>query len=75
VTGPITVFNKTIYGTSNSLEIAGHQRLNSRHLQLDIFVKNGSGGEGFNYLQFLGWVYMWGAILHWLAAIFNGMSD
>jgi hypothetical protein len=33
VTGPITIFNKTIY---------------------DTFVQNGSGGEGFDYLQFIG---------------------
>jgi hypothetical protein len=51
VTGPITVFNKTIY---------------------DIFVKNGSGGEGFDYHQFIGWVYLWGAILHWITAFTNG---
>jgi hypothetical protein len=51
VTGPITIFNKTIY---------------------DIFVKNGSGGADFNYLQFIGWVYMWGAILHWVSALLNG---
>ena len=53
VTGPITVFNKTIY---------------------DIFVKNGSGGEGFDYHQFIGWVYLWGAILHWITAFTNGES-
>lgn len=51
VTGPITVFNKTIY---------------------DIFVTNGSGGEGFDYHQFIGWVYLWGAILHWITAFTNG---
>lgn len=51
VTGPITVFNKTIH---------------------TIFVKNGSGGPDFNYLHFLGWVYLWGAILHWVTALFNG---
>lgn len=54
VTGPITVFNKTIY---------------------DIFVKNGSGGPDFNYLHFIGWVYLWGAILHWITALFNGERD
>lgn len=52
VTGPITIFNKTIY---------------------DIFVKNGNGGADFNYLQFIGWVYMWGAILHWVSAFFNSL--
>ncbi len=25
------------------------------------------------YLHFMGWVYLWGAILHWTTAIFNGM--
>lgn len=53
VTGPITVFNKTIY---------------------DIFVKNGSGGPDFVYLHFIGWVYLWGAILHWVSALLNGKS-
>ncbi|KAH8085946.1 anion exchanging protein [Cristinia sonorae] len=24
-----------------------------------------------NYLQFVGWVYLWGAILHWVTAILN----
>lgn len=24
-----------------------------------------------NYLQFVGWVYLWGAILHWITAILN----
>jgi Na+-transporting NADH:ubiquinone oxidoreductase subunit NqrE len=53
VTGPITIFNKTIY---------------------DIFVKNGAAtpGGGFDYLQFIGWVYMWAAILHWISALLNG---
>ncbi|KAL1408759.1 hypothetical protein Q8F55_005572 [Vanrija albida] len=46
VTGPITVFNKTIY---------------------DIF----EGRDDFNYLHFMGWVYLWGAILHWVAAAMN----
>jgi hypothetical protein len=53
VTGPITVFNKTIY---------------------TIFVTNGSGGEGFNYHHFIGWVYLWGAIFHWITAFTNGRS-
>ncbi|KAL7420587.1 hypothetical protein Q5752_004538 [Cryptotrichosporon argae] len=48
VTGPITVFNKTIY---------------------DIF----RGRQDFNYLHFMGWVYLWGAILHWLAAGLNAV--
>ena len=24
-----------------------------------------------NYLQFIGWVYLWGAILHWITAALN----
>ena len=24
-----------------------------------------------NYLQFVGWVYLWGAILHWITAALN----
>ncbi|KIM78505.1 hypothetical protein PILCRDRAFT_98396 [Piloderma croceum F 1598] len=47
VTGPITVFNKTIY---------------------DI-TQNTPGAP--NYLQFVGWVYLWSAILHWITAILN----
>lgn len=27
-----------------------------------------------NYLQFMGWVYFWGAILHWITAILNCTS-
>ena len=27
-----------------------------------------------NYLQFIGWVYLWGAILHWITAALNCMS-
>jgi len=45
--GPITVFNKTIY---------------------DI-TQNTPGAP--DYLQFIGWVYLWGAILHWITAILN----
>ena len=26
-----------------------------------------------NYLHFIGWVYMWGAILHWITAALNCM--
>ncbi|WVQ70756.1 hypothetical protein IAR50_000278 [Cryptococcus sp. DSM 104548] len=51
VTGPITVFNKTIY---------------------DIFEKNKSDGP--NYLHFVGWVYLWAAILHWIAAVTNAVQ-
>ncbi|KZT35614.1 anion exchanging protein [Sistotremastrum suecicum HHB10207 ss-3] len=47
VTGPITVFNKTIF---------------------DILQ---SQTDPPDYLQFIGWVYLWGAILHFIAAIFN----
>ncbi|EGN98127.1 hypothetical protein SERLA73DRAFT_169180 [Serpula lacrymans var. lacrymans S7.3] len=47
VTGPITVFNKTIY---------------------DIIEKQPNPP---NYLHFIGWVYLWGAILHWITAILN----
>ncbi len=48
VTGPITVFNKTIY---------------------DIFE---SKADGPNFLHFIGWVYLWGAIFHWIASFTNG---
>ncbi|TYJ55250.1 hypothetical protein B9479_004080 [Cryptococcus floricola] len=51
VTGPITVFNKTIY---------------------DIFEKNKSDGP--DYLHFVGWVYLWAAILHWIAAVTNAVQ-
>jgi MFS superfamily sulfate permease-like transporter len=50
VTGPITVFNKTIF---------------------DIF----QGREDSpNYMHFIGWVYLWAAIFHWIAAFTNGES-
>lgn len=49
VTGPITVFNKTIF---------------------QIF----EGRTDFNYLHFMGWVYLWAAILHWVAAALNSES-
>ncbi|KLT39446.1 hypothetical protein CC85DRAFT_288567 [Cutaneotrichosporon oleaginosum] len=49
VTGPITVFNKTIF---------------------DIF----RGRDDWNYLHFMGWVYLWGAILHWIAAALNAVK-
>ncbi|OWZ59828.1 anion transporter [Cryptococcus neoformans c45] len=51
VTGPITVFNKTIY---------------------DIFERNKTDGP--NYLHFVGWVYLWAAIFHWVAAILNAVQ-
>ncbi|EIW81250.1 hypothetical protein CONPUDRAFT_82277 [Coniophora puteana RWD-64-598 SS2] len=47
VTGPITVFNKTIY---------------------DIIEKQPNPP---NYLHFVGWVYLWSAIIHWVTAILN----
>ncbi|KAF8967092.1 HCO3 transporter family-domain-containing protein [Flammula alnicola] len=47
VTGPITVFNKTIF---------------------DILSRESNPP---NYLHFMGWVYLWGAILHWITAILN----
>ncbi|ORX41176.1 HCO3 transporter family-domain-containing protein [Kockovaella imperatae] len=50
VTGPITVFNKTIY---------------------DIFKGR---NDGFVYLEFMGWVYLWGAIFHWVSALFNAVK-
>ncbi|RXK37225.1 anion transporter [Tremella mesenterica] len=48
VTGPITVFNKTIY---------------------DIFHHH----PNFIYLHFIGWVYLWAAILHWIAALLGAV--
>lgn len=50
VTGPITVFNKTIF---------------------DIFKGR---TDGWDYLHFMGWVYLWAAILHWVAAALNSES-
>ncbi|KIJ67316.1 hypothetical protein HYDPIDRAFT_108033 [Hydnomerulius pinastri MD-312] len=47
VTGPITVFNKTIY---------------------DIIEKQ---PDAPNYLHFVGWVYLWAAIIHWITAMLN----
>ncbi|KIY69845.1 hypothetical protein CYLTODRAFT_442375 [Cylindrobasidium torrendii FP15055 ss-10] len=47
VTGPITVFNKTIYDIIEGEEDAPV------------------------YLHFIGWVYLWAAILHWITAILN----
>ncbi|KAJ7202826.1 HCO3 transporter family-domain-containing protein [Mycena pura] len=47
VTGPITVFNKTIFNIIES--------------QADKPV----------YLHFVGWVYLWAAILHWATAMLN----
>ncbi|KAF9220599.1 hypothetical protein BS17DRAFT_307959 [Gyrodon lividus] len=47
VTGPITVFNKTIY---------------------DIIQKQHNPP---NYLHFVGWVYMWAAVIHWITAVLN----
>ncbi|KAF9485882.1 hypothetical protein BDN70DRAFT_870804 [Pholiota conissans] len=50
VTGPITVFNKTIF---------------------DIITKQDNPP---NYLHFIGWVYLWGAIFHWITAVFNACN-
>ncbi|KAF7357660.1 hypothetical protein MSAN_01362600 [Mycena sanguinolenta] len=47
VTGPITVFNKTIFTIIESQP------------------------NKPNYLQFVGWVYLWAAILHWITAVLN----
>ncbi|KAF8158230.1 HCO3 transporter family-domain-containing protein [Crassisporium funariophilum] len=47
VTGPITVFNKTIF---------------------DIIEREPNPP---NYLHFIGWVYLWAAILHWITALLN----
>jgi len=46
--GPITVFNKTIFNIIDGLE------------------------TGPDYLQFIGWVYLWAAILHWVFALWQG---
>ncbi|KAF9516510.1 hypothetical protein BS47DRAFT_1441482 [Hydnum rufescens UP504] len=48
VTGPITVFNRTIY-----IILEGRP-------------------DSPNYLFFIGWVYLWSAIMHWVLAVFNG---
>ncbi|KAF8073644.1 HCO3 transporter family-domain-containing protein [Lyophyllum atratum] len=47
VTGPITVFNKTIF---------------------DIIQREKNPPI---YLHFIGWVYLWAAIIHWVTAILN----
>lgn len=47
VTGPITVFNKTIY---------------------NILMTQ---SDPPNYLHFVGWVYLWAAIIHWVTAVLN----
>ncbi|KAF6757556.1 anion exchanging protein [Ephemerocybe angulata] len=47
VTGPITVFNKTIH---------------------DIITREDNPP---NYLHFIGWVYLWAAIIHWITAFLN----
>jgi MFS superfamily sulfate permease-like transporter len=50
VTGPIAVFNKTLY---------------------DIIETRPDAPV---FLHFIGWVYLWAAILHWIAALMNGKS-
>ncbi|KAF8635938.1 hypothetical protein AX15_000109 [Amanita polypyramis BW_CC] len=47
VTGPITVFNKTIF--------------NILHKDPNPPI----------YLHFIGWVYLWAAIIHWITALLN----
>ncbi|KAL0960869.1 hypothetical protein HGRIS_005884 [Hohenbuehelia grisea] len=47
VTGPITVFNKTIF---------------------DIIERQSNPPI---YLHFIGWVYLWAAIFHWITALLN----
>ncbi|EIM81703.1 anion exchanging protein [Stereum hirsutum FP-91666 SS1] len=47
VTGPITVFNQTIFR----------------------IMKNQPDAP--DYIQFIGWVYLWAAILHWITAALN----
>lgn len=51
VTGPITVFNKTIY---------------------NILMTQ---SDPPNYLHFVGWVYLWAAIIQWVTAVLNCVSD
>ncbi|KAF9454840.1 hypothetical protein P691DRAFT_783924 [Macrolepiota fuliginosa MF-IS2] len=50
VTGPITVFNKTIF---------------------DIISREANPPD---YHQFIGWVYLWAAIIHWVTAILNACN-
>ncbi len=47
ISGPITVFNKTIYTILQQQPDAP------------------------DYLQFIGWVYLWSAIIHWITAALN----
>ncbi|CAK5284334.1 unnamed protein product [Mycena citricolor] len=47
VTGPITVFNKTIFTITQGAK------------------------DRPDYLHFVGWVYLWAAILHWITAALN----
>ncbi|KAJ8509545.1 hypothetical protein ONZ45_g8309 [Pleurotus djamor] len=47
VTGPITVFNKTIF---------------------DLIEQQSNPPV---YLHFIGWVYLWAAIFHWVTALLN----
>lgn len=35
-------------------------------------IIQGLGPSGPDYLQFIGWVYLWAAILHWIFAIWQG---
>lgn len=36
-----------------------------------IFTITQNQPDAPNYLQFMGWVYLWGAILHWITALLN----
>ncbi|KAG6900396.1 hypothetical protein C0993_011384 [Termitomyces sp. T159_Od127] len=47
VTGPITVFNKTIFDILEGRD------------------------DSPDYLHFIGWVYLWAAIIHWITAVLN----
>ncbi|KAG6903278.1 hypothetical protein C0995_000173 [Termitomyces sp. Mi166 len=47
VTGPITVFNKTIFDILEGRD------------------------DSPDYLHFIGWVYLWAAIIHWITASLN----
>ncbi len=99
VTGPITVFNKTVrFNPSSSLPSTFHifsspplshsEILRSRLLThilpplarcvqiYDIFIKNtAQGADQPVYLYFIGWVYLWGAIFHWIAGVTNGQCS
>jgi len=31
----------------------------------------GKTSDAPDYLQFMGWVYLWGAVFHWISALLN----